>query len=516
MIKNDTKSGKVNPIIKAVFTLTAFSAAVKALGFIFRIILSRTLGAEMMGVYSVALSIYYVALTLTSGGLPLVVGKQTAKFRSSGDNASENRVVTAAMLTGIGISLIVSALFLAASALAPNLLGGETVLLILLFLLPGVLASSVHSAFYGSLWGRKSYFTISMIEFVEQVLRIGLCFLVLFLFPGFNKVFSAALSLSLSCVFGAIIAMLVFFKKGGRLKSGKGFFKPLITETAPITGMRLTGSVVNSVIALILPIILVAAGMSNSDSMAAYGAAVGMALPLLFLPSTVVGSLAVALVPELAANVQKKKHAEVNAQIGKAVIFSILVCCVSMPFFYASGDLVGVFLYKNADVGKYLVSATWIMLPVSIEQITSSMMNSLDLELKSYRNYCVTAVILFACIIFLPKYVGMNAYFIGLGASTGAQSVLHVWEIRKKTGFSMNLVLPLLKGAGALVPGAVLGVFLSNILANAPAIVNILVSGIAAVLCSLVMALVLGLAKLPKREKKAARPNGKWQTANGK
>lgn len=491
------------------FTLTAFSAAVKALGFIFRIFLSRELGPEMMGVYSIALSIYFVALTLTSGGLPLVVGKRVAKFRAANDRQSENSTVTAALFIGVVISLIICALFSLASAFADKLFSDKRVLPILLLLLPGIVATAVHSAFYGALWGRRSYFSVSMIELFEQVFRIALCFLLLFLIPDFSKVFSASLSLSLSCACGALIAIIIFFKTGGRFRRAKGFYKPLITETAPITGMRLTGSVVNSVIALILPVILVAAGMSNEGALAAYGSGVGMALPLLFLPSTIVGSLAVALVPELAANVQQKKYGAVNAQIGRSVIFSIIVCCVSMPFFYAAGNNLGVWLYDSAEVGKYLVSATWIMLPVSMEQITSSIMNSLDLELKSYRNYCVTAVILFACIIFLPRVVGMNAYFIGLGASTGVQTVMHIWDIRKKTGFSVNLILPLIKGAGALVPASLLGVFLSKILAGSPALVNIIASGGASVLAGLILCAVLGLIKLPAFKKKTESANAK-------
>ncbi len=452
--------------------------------------------------YSIALSVYFVALTLTSGGLPLVVGKRVAKFRAAGDRKSENSVVTASLIIGVVISIIICALFAGASQLPIKLFSDERVLPILMLLLPGIVATAIHSAFYGALWGRRSYFSVSLIEFIEQILRIGLCVLLLFFLPDFSKVFSASLSLSISCACGAAIAMFIFLRTGGRFRKPNDFYKPLIKETAPITGMRLTGSVVNSVIAMLAPLILIRAGMTNSEALSAYGSAIGMALPLLFLPSTLVGSLAVALVPELAAKVQQKKFGEVNAQIGKAIIFSIVICCITMPFFYASGNQLGVLLYKSADVGKYLVSATWIMLPVSLEQITSSMMNSLDLELKSYRNYCVTSVILFACIIFLPKYVGVSAYFIGLGASTGAQTLLHIWDISKKTGFKQNLVLPLIKGLGALTLGALLGMLLSKLLSGIPAILNIIICGIVTVAASYLVCAALGLAKFPKLGKK--------------
>jgi len=490
-------------LFRAVFTLTAFSAVVKTLGFAFRVILSRNLGAEMMGVYSIALSIYFMALTLTSGGLPLVVGRKVAKYRASGDRKSENSAVTAAMLIGVSVSAAVCLILGGASAFTPRLFSDERVMPILMLLLPGVVATAVHSAFYGALWGRRSYFALSMIDLVEQIIRIALCFLMFYTFPKFSNVLAAALSLSVSVVFGALSIMLIFLKTGGRLSSGKGFYKPLIAETAPITGIRLTGSAVSSVIALILPLILVGAGMSKPDSLAAFGAAIGMALPLLFMPATIVGSLAVALVPELAAKVQKNDTPSVNTQIGKAVIFSILVCSLSMPFYYSTGNVMGVWLYKSADAGRYLVSSTWVMLPVSLEQITGSMMNSLGLELKSYRNYCVTAIILFACVIILPRFIGMHAYFIGLGASSGVQAIMHVWDIQKKTGFKTNLVLPLIKGIAAAVPAAAVGTLLSNrLLINWNAIANIAVSGTAAVLVGFIIAYALGLVKMSPRTSK--------------
>ena len=42
-------------LVKAVFTLTAFSAADRALGFLFKIYLSREMGAAALGTYQIAL-----------------------------------------------------------------------------------------------------------------------------------------------------------------------------------------------------------------------------------------------------------------------------------------------------------------------------------------------------------------------------------------------------------------------------------------------------------------------------
>ena len=59
--------------------VTAFSVAEKAFGFLYRIILSRTLGSEGMGIYQIALSVFAVLITAASSGIPLTVSRLITK-----------------------------------------------------------------------------------------------------------------------------------------------------------------------------------------------------------------------------------------------------------------------------------------------------------------------------------------------------------------------------------------------------------------------------------------------------
>ena len=55
-------------LAKSVLTITAFTFVERILGFFFKIYLSREIGAIGMGVYSVALSFFFVLLTLLTSG----------------------------------------------------------------------------------------------------------------------------------------------------------------------------------------------------------------------------------------------------------------------------------------------------------------------------------------------------------------------------------------------------------------------------------------------------------------
>ncbi|MDR1917586.1 MAG: oligosaccharide flippase family protein, partial [Christensenellaceae bacterium] len=62
--------GQMRAFTKSVIIITIFAGLTRAIGFIFRIFLSRILGAEMLGIYQMAMSIFMVLLTVISSGLP--------------------------------------------------------------------------------------------------------------------------------------------------------------------------------------------------------------------------------------------------------------------------------------------------------------------------------------------------------------------------------------------------------------------------------------------------------------
>ena len=70
----------------------------KFFGFLYRVILSRTLGSEGMGIYQLALSVFAVLVTVTSSGIPLTVSRLITKHRTRGDAKAEHSTVTAAIV----------------------------------------------------------------------------------------------------------------------------------------------------------------------------------------------------------------------------------------------------------------------------------------------------------------------------------------------------------------------------------------------------------------------------------
>ncbi|MBR2988522.1 MAG: oligosaccharide flippase family protein [Clostridia bacterium] len=417
-----------NSFYSAVLTLSIFTVIDRFLGFGFKIYLSRVLGASALGVYSVAFSFFMVLLTATTSGIPLVVSKLTA--RKNNDKKSSG-VVSASLIIGLVISVIAVAV-----AFLPviNIDGRSKILLYIL--LPGLFFSAIYSSFRGSLWGQKRYFAVSIVEIIEQVCRIIAC--VILFIVGVDKLVSTAVSLPIGCFCSAVTVSFIYFLSGGKLSSPKGEIKPLLRSSLPITVSRMASSLVGSLTAVIVPFLLTTAGASENQALALYGSGVGMALPLLYIPITLVGSLAFALIPTVSQSYGEKNFGSVNRQISNAVVFSVVIAGAFAPIYSVLGEQIGTFVYDDVISGYFLSKASWTLVPLVIESLTSSVMNSLDLEKNGFVNYLIGSL---ASFIFMLSHYGSFDIFVvptALGIGWAISSVLHIISISKRTGLGVK------------------------------------------------------------------------------
>jgi stage V sporulation protein B len=203
----------------------------------------------------------------------------------------------------------------------------------------------------------------------------------------------------------------------------------------PITAVRFSGSLSQPLISMIVPLRLVKAGYTQGQAVASLGVSMGMVFPLIFLPGTIVGSLAMALVPDLSGSLARGETENVHKRIRSSIIFTIVVAAAFVPLFVAVGRQIGIVLFNNTESGILLAQGAIVMIPLSLSNITSTILNSLGLEVKSMRNYLIGSVFLFLAVWFLPAHVGGGlALLIGMGVCTLIASVLNIIMLEKKLG----------------------------------------------------------------------------------
>ena len=159
-------------LLKATLIVTLFSVLTRALGFVLRIILSRFLGAEMLGYYQVSMSILGVLMTLVASGIPLVISRNVAFKKAQGDIKSAYKSVSAGLIVSLFISVGVSLVIYLFPEILNFIFKQNKSTTIVFYLLPSLIFSAVYCALRSALWGEKHFFAISFTEFFEQVVRI--------------------------------------------------------------------------------------------------------------------------------------------------------------------------------------------------------------------------------------------------------------------------------------------------------------------------------------------------------
>lgn len=401
-----------NNIYKSAAQVTVFSTVEKMLSFIYRIALSRMIGAEGLGIYQICLSVFAVFLTAASSGVPVTVSRLIAKSNAVNDIKSKHAAVTAGVLATLIVTIPVAIVLFSARGLLGTLFADDRCSNIFLILLPGLIITSVYAVMRGSFWGEKQFLPYSIIELLEDALMVG---------AGLALVYgvsdpvlgarNATLAVLISYVFSFFVSVGWYLHKGGKFVNPKKQLKPLFSSSLPITAMRTSTSVINSAVAVLLPVLLMSAfNMSNSEAISLYGVAIGMSVPILFIPSSLIGSISVVVAPELSENYYRKKTSLVRFDVEKSVKAAIFISTLLIPVLFVLGNEIGQILYSEKLSGEIIQRCSFILLPMCIAMITTTVLNSMNCEKKTLIYYFFGAAAMLISIVALTRFLGVYSY----------------------------------------------------------------------------------------------------------
>lgn len=452
-------------LFKAVAIVTIFSVITRALGFLFRIFLSRKLGAVGLGIFQMASSILGLFLTLVSSGLPLSTAKLVSKYHTENDLSKKYKVVTSALIIAIIIAILSSVLIYVLKDFWGIILTDSKAVEILIILIPSILFSAIYAIFRGALWGEGDYFNCGLTELIEQLVRFALTFFFLLnITDTFVATKNSAIAFNLTCLISAIITMMIYLKKSGKLYFKVGEYKKLIKSSLPITGIRVANSFVQPLTSLIIPNMLVLSGFSSTEAIGSFGVIMGMTFPLLFVPMTVVGSLSMVLIPSISSLMSKNNYSEIEKNITQSLQVSIFVSIIFVILYSSVGDLIGIVLYNNSLSGILLQLAGVCVLPITLCNLSGSLLDALNLEVKSFINYIIGSIILFVCLIIFTPLVGINSVIISFFLSMTTISLLNLLKIKKTIpNFDFRFLNYIIKYIVIALPTALLGNFVSKI-----------------------------------------------------
>jgi len=136
-----------NAVVQSAFIVTFLSVLERAFGFLYRVILSRKLGAEGMGHYYITLSVFSVFLSVAVSGIPGTVSRLSIKYRAEGQNKKEGGVISAGIFSVLLYGSVVCLLFVLLRKYLGFLFTDPRCVSLLLILSPGLIFCSVTRFF---------------------------------------------------------------------------------------------------------------------------------------------------------------------------------------------------------------------------------------------------------------------------------------------------------------------------------------------------------------------------------
>lgn len=430
-------------LFKGTVILTLTGLASRVIGFYYRIFLSRTFGAEGMGIYQLVTPVLALSFSICCAGIQTAISKYVAGEPSTGDYRHSFRVLLAG-LTLSGALSFVCALFLIANApfIAVRLLCEPRCEPLIRIIAVSIPFASLHSCVNGYYYGIKNTKIPAFSQLIEQLVRVGCVFLLYrySLSHGCRLNISCAVFGMLageicSCVLTGTIVLLRFrgkpglsrasFSEGAR-ESGcrisptrlfcslKGSFSPIVRMAVPLSMSRIVVNLLASIEAIQIPLRLADCGLSASQALSVYGVLNGMALPFILFPSTLTNSFSVLLLPFISEAQERVDYRRIRRAARRTALCSLAfggVCCI---LFLATGRFAGTFFFHNELAGHFILILSFICPFLYLSTTMSSILHGLGHTGISFFINVSSLGIRLLSVLFLIPHRGIEGYLWGL------------------------------------------------------------------------------------------------------
>ena len=476
--------------------LTAANFIVRILGFIYRIFLSRMIGAQGMGVIQLIFPVYMITITLTATGIPVAVSRIIAQRKAIGDDLGIKRTlriaITAIIIIGSIISLLV---LLNVDMIATQILHEPRTHSALMVFFPCIIVTGLGAVLKGYFYGTKNIHPPAISEIVEQLIRIVFVLVLLVSFSDLNIEMYAVIVV-LGMVIGEFTSLFYLHYhyhrhsknacSSMRTPSKFALLKEVASIAAPVTFTRFISTLMMSLNAILIPQKLMSAGLSNSEAVGLFGIVSGMVMPLLFFPFTLISALSVIIIPNLSESVMLKNWSNIRDKISKSILLTCLTAFCCMGLLFPLGYPIGIVLYKEPAVGKYLGLLLWSLPFICLQHSLSSILNGLEKQNRAAMHFIIGGAIQLTCTYFLIPSLGIMGFVIGFMTSSILVTILNLWVIIPLTKLRIRWVAWFVKPACAAYAMALM-IYVSYAFLNK--------NGISAAL-SMIFSTFVGLAML--------------------
>ena len=404
--------------LKNAAIMTATGLILRAVGMLFRIYIAGKIGAQGMGVYQLITTAYTMAVTLGTAGLTLAATRICADLLAEGCEGQVKRALHKVVTLGVTAGVVTAGfLFFGADFISVNWLTEPRAALSLRILAPSLPFMSVSASLRGYFMARRNVVPPSRAQLLEQAVRIAVVAGLFYVFDPQEIVFSCAVVVVGNTVSEAVswlILSLGYRKDLQSLPSDTGRNNnnrsALLATWMPIAGNQCLATALHTVENVMVPAALAAFWASRETALEQYGALKGMAMPVLFFPFSLLGTLSALLMPEIASAYVQRKKALLCRLIQRVMLITLVLSIFAALEFTVFAKPIGQVLYQSEEIGFYLGILGPLMPFLYLESMVDGMLKGVDQQFATFRYTMLDSVLRIAAIAFFVPRWGMKGF----------------------------------------------------------------------------------------------------------
>lgn len=396
-------------------------AITKSIGLVGRVVLTRIIGAEGIGLFQIAYAYFGFALMLITSGFPTALAIYTARRQDYGWIWFKRLTV---WLLFMGVIAFIITLGFADKI--SHILGNSNSYYFIRALAPALVVVPLLALFRGYLQGLEQYEAIAYSEVFEQFVRVIVMLAICVILLPQGVMIAGGLSLIGTSV-GGIVAfaiLLIFYNRSvGRstyhdnlsLPSTKGDFAWFVRSSFIICLTRLLIPFSDMLDALIIPGRLQSIGYSSQEATAMFGMLTGIALLIAYFPTMVTAAISHTMTMKLASAWKNKQdHIYRNYSL-KVLRHAWSWGSVSTLFLMVYAEELVLIIFGSTEASNLIRGLAVIPLIVGLREITTSILWAQEQKNVTFIATAIGIVFAIGCHYFLIPVPYLQLYGSILG-----------------------------------------------------------------------------------------------------
>ena len=422
--------------------LTAAMLGMRTAALFFNAFITRTVGAEGVGLYTVIMSIYGFAVTFATSGISLTVTRLTAERIGLGRDDEVGGVLFGGIIYALIFSIAAGVvLYFGAGFFAREVLDDIRCESALRILAPSLLPLSLVSVLSGYFVGIRQVSKNALLQILGQLFKVGITVLLL-LSVGDMSTERAAAALALGTTLTELACFAVVLIQYLLDRAYKGRCRPELSSVVRGTAPLAASAYVRQAL-LTLEHILIPRGLKKysgeEEALSSYGTLHGMALPTVIYPMAVLSSFAGLLVPEFAERRGRGDGAGEASLAKKSLEASVRfgILCASLLFIFS--EELGYVIYSSREAGIYIGILSLVVPIMYLDHVTDSILKGIGEQVFSmWINITDSLLSILLVWLLIPK-VGILGYAVAIIVMELYNFILSFLRLRARIRFSPDL-----------------------------------------------------------------------------